>query len=61
MSLHGVPNDIISNLDPIALIIFIPVVDLLLYPALRKAGINFSPSTYSLGCNICLGYKLTIN
>ncbi|KAK4052077.1 hypothetical protein OIV83_002371 [Microbotryomycetes sp. JL201] len=39
----GLPNDFISNLDPIALVIFIPITDLLLYPALRKAGINFTP------------------
>lgn len=43
MQLHGVPNDVIANLDPFALIIFIPVCDLLLYPALRKAGIRFTP------------------
>lgn len=29
MSTHGVPNDILSNLDPIALIIFIPICDLI--------------------------------
>ncbi len=43
MSLHGVPNDILANLDPLALIILIPVCDLFLYPALRKAGIRFTP------------------
>lgn len=43
MSLHGVPNDVLSNLDPFALIIFIPICDLFLYPALRKAGIRFTP------------------
>lgn len=43
MKLNGVPNDVISNLDPFALIILIPLFDLLLYPALRKAKINFSP------------------
>ena len=32
----------INNLDPFALIIFIPICDLLIYPALRRAGINFS-------------------
>ena len=32
-----------SNLDPFALIILLPVLDLLVYPALRKAGIRFSP------------------
>jgi POT family proton-dependent oligopeptide transporter len=43
MALHGVPNDILSNLDPFALIILIPICDIFLYPALRKAKINFTP------------------
>jgi POT family proton-dependent oligopeptide transporter len=43
MATHGLPNDVLSNLDPFALIILIPVCDLLVYPALRRAGINFSP------------------
>ncbi|KAF7970982.1 hypothetical protein HWV62_22475 [Athelia sp. TMB] len=42
LSTHGIPNDVINNLDPFALIIFIPICDLLIYPALRRAGINFS-------------------
>lgn len=42
MTLHGVPNDVVNNLDPFALIIFIPICDQFLYPGLRKAGINFS-------------------
>lgn len=28
MSTHGLPNDVLSNLDPLALIIFIPLCDL---------------------------------
>lgn len=43
MKLGGVPNDIINNLNPIALIIFIPIFDQLVYPGLRKMGIKFSP------------------
>ncbi|EKM53217.1 uncharacterized protein PHACADRAFT_259421 [Phanerochaete carnosa HHB-10118-sp] len=43
MSTHGVPNDVLSNLDPFALIIFIPICDLFIYPALRRVGINFTP------------------
>jgi len=43
MQLHGVPNDVVNNLDPFALIIFIPFCDLLLYPWLRKKGIRFTP------------------
>ncbi|KAL9708586.1 hypothetical protein Ac2012v2_008255 [Leucoagaricus gongylophorus] len=42
MATHGLPNDVLSNLDPFALIIFIPLCDLLFYPALRRAGVNFS-------------------
>lgn len=42
MKLNGLPNDIVNNLDPLALIILIPVCDILVYPALRKAGIDFT-------------------
>ncbi|KZV80329.1 hypothetical protein EXIGLDRAFT_426546 [Exidia glandulosa HHB12029] len=34
MQTHGLPNDIISNIDPIALVILIPLCDKVLYPAL---------------------------
>ncbi|KAE8356241.1 PTR2-domain-containing protein [Aspergillus coremiiformis] len=43
MALHGTPNDLLQNLDPIALIIFIPFLDLVVYPALRRFNINFRP------------------
>jgi proton-dependent oligopeptide transporter, POT family len=43
MALNGIPNDVLANLDPFALIILIPVFDLFIYPALRKAGIRFTP------------------
>ena len=42
MTTHNIPNDVLSNLDPFAIIIFIPLCDLLIYPALRRVGINFS-------------------
>ncbi|KAJ5108039.1 hypothetical protein N7456_004714 [Penicillium angulare] len=42
MALGGVPNDVINNLDPFALIIFIPICDTFLYPALRKMGFRFT-------------------
>jgi hypothetical protein len=34
MTLHGIPNDVLSNLDPLALIIFIPLCDLIVSPPL---------------------------
>lgn len=43
MKLGGVPNDILSNLDPIAIIIIVPIMDTLVYPALRKRNIRFTP------------------
>lgn len=43
MELHGVPNDIINNLDPLALIILIPIMDHIFYPGLRKLGFNYTP------------------
>ena len=43
MVVNGVPNDVLSNLDPLALIIFIPICDMFIYPGLRRMGYNFSP------------------
>lgn len=43
MALHGVPNDILTNLDPLAIIILVPIMDIVIYPALRKRGIRFTP------------------
>lgn len=53
MELNGVPNDIIQNLNPISIIIFIPFMDFIVYPALRKARINFTPIK-----RIALGFAL---
>ncbi|KAI6707946.1 oligopeptide transporter [Diplocarpon mali] len=43
MKLGGVPNDIVSNFNPLFIVILIPLMDHVIYPAFRKAGINFSP------------------
>ncbi len=45
METHGIPNDIMQNIDPLSMIIFIPICDRLLYPALRRIGIKFKPIT----------------
>ncbi|KAF9480589.1 peptide transporter PTR2A [Pholiota conissans] len=42
MTLNGIPNDVLSNLDPFALIILIPICDLFIYPGLRRMGLNFT-------------------
>ena len=53
MQTHGLPNDVLSNLDPIVLIILIPVCDLvvsllwfLILPLM----------TYSIWCSFILSY-----
>lgn len=40
MSDHGVPNDVLSNLDPFALIICIPICDLLVRTMLVEPSIH---------------------
>ena len=40
---HGVPNDIIQNLNPIAIIIMVPIFDHIIYPTFRKLGFPFTP------------------
>ncbi|KAF2269114.1 PTR2-domain-containing protein [Lojkania enalia] len=36
MELHGIPNDILQNIDPITIIILIPLLDRLIYPFIRS-------------------------
>ena len=43
MVTNGVPNDVIGNLDPLALIIFIPLWDQIFYPAISRSGFRFTP------------------
>jgi POT family proton-dependent oligopeptide transporter len=43
MKLNGVPNDIVSNFNPLFIVVLIPIMDFFVYPGLRKMGINFTP------------------
>jgi POT family proton-dependent oligopeptide transporter len=43
MKLNGVPNDIIHNLNPITLLIMIPIFDKFIYPTIARIGLNFTP------------------
>ncbi|KAI9883476.1 MAG: hypothetical protein M1823_004766 [Watsoniomyces obsoletus] len=45
MELHGIPNDIMQSINPMTVIIFVPILDRLIYPALRRRGIQFKPIT----------------
>ncbi|KAG0053833.1 peptide transporter ptr2 [Gryganskiella cystojenkinii] len=50
MLLYGIPNDVVNNIDPIVLIIFIPIFDKIVYPAFRRMGWELKPVTrISLG------------
>ncbi|KAH7099396.1 proton-dependent oligopeptide transport family protein [Auriculariales sp. MPI-PUGE-AT-0066] len=43
MNTHGLPNDVLSNLGScFLLVIFIPLLDMVVYPALRRRGYNLS-------------------
>ncbi|KAF9269358.1 PTR2-domain-containing protein [Marasmius fiardii PR-910] len=42
MELHGFPNDVLQNIDSFILIVFIPILDLLVYPALSRTGFKFT-------------------
>lgn len=58
MTLNGVPNDIIQNLNSLSLIICIPIMDRIVYPGLRKIGIRFTPlkriaaGFFTAGCSM---------
>lgn len=43
MQLNGTPNDLIQNLNPISIVILIPILDRFVYPGFRKLGFNFTP------------------
>ncbi|EGX90443.1 peptide transporter PTR2-A [Cordyceps militaris CM01] len=43
MVLGSTPNDIVAKLNPIFIIIVIPIMDFIVYPGLRKCGVRLSP------------------
>ncbi|KAI9487819.1 MAG: POT family-domain-containing protein [Benjaminiella poitrasii] len=43
MHTGNVPNDIMQNINPLTLVIFIPIMDRFVYPGLRKMNIHFGP------------------
>lgn len=40
---HGMPNDEMQNFDPISILVFIPILDRIVYPLLRRAGFELRP------------------
>ncbi|QKX64545.1 uncharacterized protein TRUGW13939_11720 [Talaromyces rugulosus] len=45
MEAHGIPNDLMQNFDPISIIVFLPILELAIYPVMRKLHIPFKPIT----------------
>ncbi len=43
METNGLPNDIFPTLNPIAVLVLLPLAQYSLYPGLRKLGISFPP------------------
>jgi POT family proton-dependent oligopeptide transporter len=43
MAGHGIPNDLMQNFDPIAIIVFLPILDQVVYPFLHKRRIVLPP------------------
>jgi POT family proton-dependent oligopeptide transporter len=43
MNVGKVPNDIIAKLNPLFIVILVPIMDFVVYPGLRKVGIVLSP------------------
>ncbi|GAA5811106.1 hypothetical protein MFLAVUS_004535 [Mucor flavus] len=43
MQTGDVPNDIMQNINPLTLVIVIPIMDKFFYPGLRRLGIHFGP------------------
>lgn len=53
MTLNGVPNDLIDNFNPLAIIIFAPIVNFGLYPLFARFGRPLKPMT-----RMCIGFLL---
>ncbi|KAH3682450.1 hypothetical protein WICPIJ_006592 [Wickerhamomyces pijperi] len=43
MTTNGVPNDLIGNFNPLTIIIFIPILNSVIMPLMKKCHINYRP------------------
>ncbi|ORY25561.1 POT family-domain-containing protein [Naematelia encephala] len=53
MLVNGVPNDLLSSLNPLAIIVFTPIITYGLYPLMSKLGYPLKPMT-----RMCIGFLL---
>jgi POT family proton-dependent oligopeptide transporter len=45
METHGIPNDVFTVINPLAIIVFIPILDPGIFPWLRTKGFSLPPAT----------------
>ena len=61
---HGMPNDFMQNFDPISILVFTPILDKLVYPVLRKRGVELRPiKRITIGfffSALCLAYAAIV-
>lgn len=60
MNTHGTPNDMFQSFSPICIIIFLPIIQRVVYPGLQKARVPFKPiariTAGFLAATFCMGY-----
>jgi POT family proton-dependent oligopeptide transporter len=58
------PNDLMQNFDPISILVFIPILDRVVYPILRKLRIELKPiARITIGfalSSLCLAYAAIV-
>ena len=58
------PNDFMQNFDPLSILIFTPILDRIVYPLLRRAGIELRPiARITIGfwfAALCLAYAAIV-
>ncbi|KOS22354.1 Peptide transporter PTR2 [Escovopsis weberi] len=61
---HGMPNDFMQNFDPISILVFTPILDMFIYPFLRRMGLPLRPiMRISIGfflAGLCLAYAAIV-
>lgn len=64
MKVGSMPNDFMQNFDPISILIFTPILEKLVYPMLRKRGIELRPiARITIGfwlAALCLAYAAIV-
>ncbi|KAK2596154.1 peptide transporter ptr2 [Conoideocrella luteorostrata] len=64
MKVGGMPNDFMQNFDPLSILIFTPILEKIVYPFLRKRGVELRPiARITIGfifASLCLAYAAIV-